>query len=68
MRKFEINKTNEKIEPTKTQINRQKDFSRLRHQYEQLTKRGKKPLYRDWKRLLFWIMMGVVLYLIFSEM
>lgn len=68
MRKFRINKTNEKIEPTEEQINRQKDFSRLHHQYEQLTKRGKKPLYRDWKRLLFWIMIGVLLYLIFSEL
>lgn len=68
MRKFKINKTNEKIEPTKEQINRQKDFSRLHHQYEQLTKRGKKPLYRDWKRLLFWTMIGVILYLIFSEL
>lgn len=68
MRKFKINKTNEKIEPTKEQINRQKDFSRLHHQYEQLTKRGKKPLYRDWKRLLFWTMIGIVVYLIFSEL
>lgn len=68
MRKFEVNKTNEKIEPTKEQIKRQKDFARLHHQYEQLTKRGKKPLYRDWKRLLLWTMIAVVLYLIFSEM
>jgi hypothetical protein len=68
MRKFELNKTNKKIEPTKEQINRQKDFARLHHQYEQLTKRGKKPLYRDWKRLLFWTMIGVIVYLIFSEL
>lgn len=68
MRKFEVNKTNEKINPTKEQINRHKDFSRLHHQYEQLTKRGKKPLYRDWKRLLFWTMIAVVIYLILSEL
>lgn len=67
MRKFKINKNDEKIEPTNKQINRQKDFSRLHHQYELLTKRGKKPLYQDWKRLLFWIIIGIIFYLIFSE-
>lgn len=67
MRKFEVHKKNEKIEPTKEQINRQKDFARLHHQYEQLTKRGKKPLYRDPKMLLFWIIIAIILFIAFYE-
>ncbi len=67
MRKFQVHKSPEKIEPTKEQINRQKDFSRLHHQYENLTKRGKRPIYKDPKMLLFWILILVILFLIFSE-
>lgn len=67
MRKFEVHKKTDKIEPTKEQINRQKDFVRLHHQYEKLTKRGKKPLYRDPKMLLLWILIAVILFLIFYE-
>jgi hypothetical protein len=67
MRKFKLNKENKSTEPSPEQIKRQKDFSRLHHQYEVLTKRGKKPIYKDPKRLLFFILIGIILYLIFSE-
>lgn len=67
MRKFEVHKNKEKIEPTSEQIKRQKDFARLHHQYEQLTKRGKKPLYRSPKMLLFWILIAIILFLVFYE-
>lgn len=65
MRKFELNKNQEKIEPTKEQISRNKDFSRLHHQYEKVTKKGKVPLYRNPKMLIFWILMAVILFLLF---
>jgi hypothetical protein len=66
MRKFSIN-TAKNLEPTDEQIKRQKDFSRLHHDYEQLTKRGKKPIFRDPKLYLLFVIIGVVLLLLFLE-
>lgn len=67
MRKFSINKEKKDLEPTEAQIKRQKDFSRLHHEYERLTKRGKKPIYRDPKLYLLIVLIGIILFLIFYE-
>ena len=67
MRKFILNKENKKLTPSEEQIKRQKDFSRLHHQYERLTKRGKKPLYRDPKLFMLLFIIGLVLLLLFLE-
>jgi len=67
MRKFSINKEKKNLEPTEAQIKRQKDFSRLHHEYERLTKRGKKPIYRDPKLYLLIVLIGIILFLIFYE-
>ncbi len=67
MRKFVIHKTPKSSEPTKEQIERHKDFSRLRHDYEILTKRGKKPLYRDPKLWMLLFIIGLVVFLMFYE-
>ncbi|MCH2225004.1 MAG: hypothetical protein MK066_09575 [Crocinitomicaceae bacterium] len=65
MRKFKLNTEKKSLTPSQEQINRHKDFSRLHHDYEKLTKRGKKPLYRDPKMLLFFFIIGIILLLIF---
>lgn len=67
MRKFVVNRTDKKIEPSKEQINRQKDFARLHHDYERLTKRGKKPLYRDPKLWMLLFIIGLVIFLVYYE-
>jgi len=67
MRKFSINREKKNLEPTDEQIKRQKDFSRLHHDYELLTKRGKKPIYRDPKLYLLFVLIGIILLLIFLE-
>ena len=67
MRKFVRNKDNKKLNPTDAQIKRQKDFSRLHHDYEKLTKRGKKPLYKDPKLLILLFLLGLILFLLFIE-
>ena len=67
MRKFKLNSDNKKLSPTDEQIKRQKDFSRLHHKYEDLTKRGKKPLYKDPKLFIFFVLLAVILLLIFLE-
>jgi len=61
MRKFSINREKKDFEPSEEQIKRQKDFSRLHHDYEKLTKRGKKPIYRDPKLYLLFVLIGIIL-------
>jgi hypothetical protein len=67
MRKFTLNKDHKKLTPTEEQIKRQKDFARLHHDYEKLTKRGKKPLYRDPKLFLLLLIIGLMFLLLFLE-
>ncbi len=67
MRKFTLNKEAKKKEPTKEQINRYKDFSRLSHDYERIVKRPKKPLYKDPKLFLYLFLLGLILYLMYFE-
>lgn len=67
MKKFVVNKSGQKTEPSEEQIRRQKDFSRLHHEYERLTKRGKKPLYRDPKLFLLLFLLGLILFLAIME-
>ena len=67
MRKFIINKENKPLEPTAEQIQKHKDFGRFYHEYERLTKRGKKPIYQDPKLYLLIVLLGVVLFLILAD-
>lgn len=67
MRKFSRNTDQSKLEPTEAQIKRQKDFSRLHHDYERITKRGKKPLYRDPKLLILLFLLGLIMLLVILE-
>lgn len=67
MRKFSINREKKDLEPSDEQIKRHKDFSRLHHDYERLTKRGKKPIYRDPKLYLIFVLIGIILFLILHE-
>jgi hypothetical protein len=67
MRQFRRNKDNKDLNPTAEQIKKQKDFSRLHQEYEKLTKRGKKPLYRDPKTFLFLLLIAIIIFLLFWE-
>lgn len=67
MKKFILNKDKKELNPTDEQIKRQKDFSRLHHDYEKLTKRGKRPLYKDPKLFMLLFILGLVLFLMFYE-
>ena len=67
MKKFILNKDNKDLNPTDEQIKRQKDFSRLHNDYEKLTKRSKRPLYKDQKLFMLLFILGLVLFLIFYE-
>jgi len=65
MRIFKINKDQKEL--SKKQIEKHKDFSKVRHEYERFTKRGKKPFYKDPKLFLAIILIGLVLYLVIKE-
>ena len=67
MRKFKLNTDKKDLTPTDAQIKRHKDFSRLHHDYEKLTKRGKKPLYKDPKLFILLFLLGLILFLVLME-
>lgn len=67
MRKFSVNREKKEIEPTDEQIKRHKDFSRLHHNYEKLTKRSKVPIFKDPKLYLLIVLIGIILFLILFE-
>jgi len=67
MRKFRLNTNAKSQEPTKEQIVRYKDFTGISHRYDRITKRPKKPLYKDPKLLLFLLIIGLIFLLIFLE-
>jgi hypothetical protein len=67
MRKFSRNNDQSNLNPTDAQIKRQKDFARLHHDYEKLTKRGKKPLYKDPKLFILLFLLGIIMLLVILE-
>lgn len=67
MRKFSIKQDDRPIEPSLEQIQRNQDFRKLYHDYERLTKRGKKPIYRDPKLYLLMVLIGIIALLLFLE-
>jgi len=64
MRKFIVNRNSKKITPSKVQMDRYRDFSRLYTDYELLTKKRTKPIYKDPKLYLLFVIIGVVLLLL----
>ncbi len=67
MKKFILNKDKKELNPTDEQIKRHKDFTRLHHDYEKVTKRSKRPLYKDPKLFMLLFILGLVLFLMFYE-
>lgn len=67
MRKYKVNRTESTKVPSKETIEKYKDFSRLRHEYDRYTKRPTKPIYKD-KKLFFFILMIALLALILSQL
>lgn len=49
------------------EINRHKDFKRLRANYDHVTKRPRRPLYKDPKSLLGLLFVILILWLLFEE-
>jgi hypothetical protein len=66
MRKFKLN-TGKTKEPSSESMKRYKDFASLSHQYDRITKRPKKPIYKDPKLFLFLLLIGLIALLLFVD-
>ena len=64
MRKYKVNREQPVKMPSKEAIEKYKDFSRLRHEYDDYVKRPKKPLYKDRKMYWFILLILLITYLI----
>lgn len=64
MRKYKVNRGQPVKMPSKEAIEKYKDFSRLRHEYDDFVKRPKKPLYKDKKMFLFLLLIVLLTILI----
>jgi hypothetical protein len=67
MKKYKLNTDKQSIIPSNESIKDKKDFGKLLHNYESFTKRPKKPIYKDPKLFLFFIIIGLLAYIIFNE-
>lgn len=66
MRKFIHTSSQKSSEPTKEQMMRHKNFNALSKQHRKLTRRSRIPLYRDSKKVLFIILLGILAWLLFA--
>jgi len=63
--KYKINRDQkEPSVPTKEQMEKYKDFSRLKANYDKVTKRPKKPLYKDKRFFLGLLVIAIIAYLL----
>ena len=67
MKKYKLNTDKKSITPSNQSMENQKDFGKLFHQYENLAKRPKKPLYKDPKVFLIIVIVSLLVYLVFNE-
>ena len=70
MRQYKVNRTNNVKLPSKETIAKHKNFTRLWHEYDNVVKRPKKPLYKDKKMffiLLFIALMAMILSQVAAE-
>lgn len=66
MRKYKLNSDNNPKLPSDESIEKQKDFGKLFHEYENFTKRPKKPMYKDPKYFLLLVVLLLLAYLVFE--
>jgi len=64
MTKYKINRDNTPKKPSKADMEKYKDFSRLNANYDKFVKRPKLPLYKDKRFFLALLIIGLIAYLI----
>ncbi len=66
MRKYKINRTQNVKLPSKEAMAKHKSFGRLWHEYDRVTKRPTKPIYKD-KKLFFILLFIALMAMILSQ-
>ena len=66
MKTYKVKEDDKKIQPTKEQISRNKDFKRFYANYEKATKRPR-PLYKDPKVFFLLVIIVLIAYLVSQE-
>ena len=65
MTKYKINRDQKETSvPTKEQMQKYKDFSHLKANYDKATKRPKKPIYKDKRFFLGLLIIVIIAYLL----
>ena len=64
MTKYKINRDQEPKIPSKEEMEKYKDFSRLSANYDKFTKRPKLPLYKDKRFFLAILIIALIAYLL----
>lgn len=59
MKKYKLNKEAKNEQISDEEIYKYKDFSRLTHHYDRVTKRPKKPLYKN--PIMFFVLVLIIL-------
>ncbi len=67
MKQYKINRTKKENLPSDETVEKHKDYSKLQVRYDDVTKRSKKPLYKNPKMFLFFLLVAVVAYVIYLE-
>lgn len=64
MRKYKLNKDFKQQLPSEDETAKYKDFAQLTHAYDQVTKRRKKPLYKDPKAFIALVLILIIVWLV----
>jgi hypothetical protein len=67
MRDYDIHKELDQELPSDEDVMKYKDFGKLTYNYQKVTRRPKKPFYRDPKAFLALVLLIVIVWLIFEE-
>jgi hypothetical protein len=67
MTNYKINRDKEPKTPTKEQMEKYKDFSRLTANYDKFTKRPKLPLYKDKRFFLALVIIALIAYILSQQ-
>ncbi|MFD1552206.1 hypothetical protein DNU06_00085 [Putridiphycobacter roseus] len=64
MKKYSINRDKDKEMPSGDEIEKMKNFSQLKHQYDEVLKRPKKPIYQNKKLFLLLLLILLISFLL----
>lgn len=68
MKQYKINRTQKSNLPPEEMIKKHQNFGNMMARYDDITKRSKVPLYKNKKLFLFLIILGLLAYILATEL